>query len=67
VIVIDPPWPMKKIERDVAPNQVEFDYPTMSEEELFDLKFHALIIAMFGFGLRISIYQLRLNCLNRGG
>jgi len=34
VIVIDPPWPMKKIERDVRPNQSEFDYPTMSEAEL---------------------------------
>jgi len=34
VIVIDPPWEVKKIERDVAPNQVEFDYPTMSLEEL---------------------------------
>lgn len=34
VIVIDPPWPMEKIERDVAPNQVAFDYPTMTEEEL---------------------------------
>jgi len=34
VIVIDPPWPMKKIERDVAPNQVEFDYPTMSLDEI---------------------------------
>ncbi len=34
VLVIDPPWPMKKIERDERPNQVEFDYPTMSEEEL---------------------------------
>lgn|GEM_PF-851321 len=34
VIVIDPPWPMKKIERDVTPNQVDFNYPTMSEEEL---------------------------------
>jgi N6-adenosine-specific RNA methylase IME4 len=33
-IVIDPPWPMAKIERDVRPNQVEFDYPTMSEDEL---------------------------------
>lgn len=33
-IVIDPPWPMAKIERDVRPNQVEFDYPTMDEEEL---------------------------------
>ncbi len=37
VIVIDPPWPMKKIERDVAPDQVEFDYPTMTEDELFDV------------------------------
>jgi N6-adenosine-specific RNA methylase IME4 len=33
-IVIDPPWPMEKIERDVAPNQVAFDYPTMTEQEL---------------------------------
>ena len=33
-IVLDPPWPMVKIERDVAPNQVIFDYPTMSEDEL---------------------------------
>jgi N6-adenosine-specific RNA methylase IME4 len=34
VIVIDPPWPMQKIERDVRPNQVDFDYPVMSEAEL---------------------------------
>ncbi len=34
VIVIDPPWDMQKIERDVRPNQVAFDYPTMTEEEL---------------------------------
>jgi len=34
VIVLDPPWPMEKIERDARPNQVAFDYPTMSEDEL---------------------------------
>jgi N6-adenosine-specific RNA methylase IME4 len=34
VIVIDPPWEMKKIERNVAPNQVEFDYPTMAIDEI---------------------------------
>jgi len=34
VIVIDPPWPMEKIERDVAPEQVAFEYPTMQENEL---------------------------------
>ena len=38
VIVIDPPWPMKKIERDERPNQSEFDYPTMNEDELRELK-----------------------------
>ncbi len=38
-IVIDPPWPMEKIEREVRPNQVGFEYPTMTEDELaeFDL------------------------------
>lgn len=33
-IVIDPPWDMEKIERDVRPNQVAFEYPTMTEAEL---------------------------------
>lgn len=37
VIVIDPPWQMEKIERDVRPNQVEFDYPAMTESELATL------------------------------
>ena len=40
-IVIDPPWPMVKIERDVRPNQVAFDYPTMSEAELAALEIPA--------------------------
>jgi N6-adenosine-specific RNA methylase IME4 len=38
VMVIDPPWQMEKIERDVAPNQVAFDYPTMNEAELIAFK-----------------------------
>ena len=33
-LVVDPPWPMRKIERKVRPNQIEFNYPTMNEEEL---------------------------------
>jgi len=41
VIVIDPPWPMGKIEREVRPNQVAFDYPTMQEEQLAKLEMPA--------------------------
>ncbi len=33
-IVIDPPWPMEKITRDVRPNQFDFGYPVMSIEEI---------------------------------
>ena len=38
VIVIDPPWDMQKIERDERPNQVEFDYPIMTEADLVKLE-----------------------------
>lgn len=38
VIVLDPPWPMEKIDRDARPNQTDFDYPTMTEEELASLE-----------------------------
>lgn len=38
VIVIDPPWPMVKIDRDITPEQTSFDYPTMSLEEIANIK-----------------------------
>lgn len=34
VIVIDPAWEMEKIQREVAPLQVGFDYPTMTIDEI---------------------------------
>jgi N6-adenosine-specific RNA methylase IME4/Trp operon repressor len=34
VIVVDPPWEVQKIIREVRPNQKEFDYPTMAIDEI---------------------------------
>jgi N6-adenosine-specific RNA methylase IME4 len=34
VVVVDPPWPMEKIERDVREQQSEFEYTTLNEAEL---------------------------------
>lgn len=37
-IVLDPPWPIRKIEREVAPDQgLYLDYPTLSLEEIADI------------------------------
>jgi N6-adenosine-specific RNA methylase IME4 len=42
-IVIDPPWPMKKIERSERPNQgVELDYPVMTLDEIKQLPINDL-------------------------
>ena len=37
IIYADPPWDVKKIKRNVRPNQISFDYPTMSLEEISKL------------------------------
>ena len=38
-IVMDPPWPMQKIERDVCPEQTsELDYPVMTMGQIMDIK-----------------------------
>lgn len=38
VLVVDPPWPVKKIVRSVRPNQVaQLDYPTMPMSEIMRL------------------------------
>jgi N6-adenosine-specific RNA methylase IME4 len=34
VIYADPPWEIKKIKRNVRPNQKEMDYPTMQIEDI---------------------------------
>lgn len=36
-VVIDPPWPMVKIARDVRPNQKAMDYPSMELDAIRDL------------------------------
>lgn len=38
VVIIDPPWPMKKIARKVRPNQIIMDYPVQTEEEILSIE-----------------------------
>lgn len=42
VIVIDPPWEMKKSKRKVRPNQIAMDYPTMSLDDIKKLNVKSL-------------------------
>ncbi len=37
IIYADPPWPIKKIQRKVRPNQTTMDYPVMSLEDIKSL------------------------------
>ncbi|MBC8508886.1 MAG: hypothetical protein H8D34_28860 [Chloroflexi bacterium] len=37
VIVVDPPWPVKKLTHKARPNQVSMDYKTMSVEDISNL------------------------------
>ena len=34
LLVIDPPWNVKKLTHKARPNQIKFDYPTMSIDEI---------------------------------
>ncbi len=42
VLVVDPPWPIAKIQRRVRPNQVEMDYPTLNLDEIKGLRIGGL-------------------------
>ncbi len=44
VLVVDPPWPVQKIERDVRPNQSGYDYPTLTLEEIIECSFEGRTI-----------------------
>lgn len=41
VLIIDPPWPVEKIEREARPNQTAYDYPTMTLDEIRRFKLPA--------------------------
>ena len=53
-VVIDPPWEMVKIERDVRPNQHGFDYPTLRYEEIGALNLPLAADALVFCGLTDS-------------
>ena len=43
VIVVDPPWQIKKITTKQRPNQIEMDYPLMDIEEIKKLPIQKLV------------------------
>ena len=67
VIVIDPPWPMQKIERDERPNQAAFDYPTMTEEELSELEIPAADDCHMWLWTTHKFLPMALRLLDRWG
>jgi N6-adenosine-specific RNA methylase IME4 len=67
VLVIDPPWPMTKIERDARPNQVLFDYPTMNEAALGDLAIPAAADCHVWLWTTHSFLPMAFRLLDRWG
>lgn len=67
VVVIDPPWPMRKIERDCRPNQTDLDYPTMTEEQLAALTIPAADDCHVWLWTTQRFLPLALNLLERWG
>lgn len=68
IIVIDPPWQVKKIQNKQRPNQVEMDYPMMSIAEIKALPIDNIadeIVIVF-YGLLKSIYGKAKQLLRVG-
>ena len=42
IIVVDPPWPIKKLTHKARPNQTKMDYETMSLKDITDLPIQTL-------------------------
>jgi N6-adenosine-specific RNA methylase IME4 len=42
VIVVDPPWPADMIQLDIRPNQIDFNYARMTEDELVNFDIPAM-------------------------
>lgn len=42
IIVVDPPWKLKKIQKKVRPNQVNMDYPMMSLKQIKELPIESI-------------------------
>ena len=66
-IVIDPPWPMQKVDRDVRPNQVAFDYPTMDEDEIRALDIPAADDCHVWLWTTHKFLPMALRCLEHWG
>lgn len=46
IIVIDPPWELKKITHKTRPNQTKMDYPVMSIENISKLPINKIAVCL---------------------
>ena len=67
VIVIDPPWPMQKIDREVRPNQSAFDYPVMQEDEIRALELPAASDCHLFVWTTQKFLPMALRCIDHWG
>ena len=62
ILVVDPPWQLKKIIKKVRPNQVEMDYPMMSLEEIKALPIQSIsadVSTLFLWTIDKYLYQTK--------
>ena len=67
VVVMDPPWPMQKTEREVRPNQVAREYPTMDENEIKAIEIPAADDCHLWLWTTHKFLPMALRCVEHWG
>ena len=64
LLVIDPPWNVKKLTHKARPNQIKFDYPTMSIDEIKAIDLQSVANHSFLYVFKQKILNILKNLTN---